>query len=140
MTTIVADARVGIMVADSYINDSVAKWEEEKIYRLDDRLVGLAGTVRQCDLAFSWLRRGAKGRGPKGDWTAIVLGPEGVSSWSYLNGSMFHSKGFFAVGSGYLPALSLLEAGHTAEEAIHYTCLVDAQSGGKLQVQYLKEN
>lgn len=140
MTTVAADARTGVMVADSMVSDGDVKTRMTKISRHGDLLVGVAGEVPDIEAWLKWFRGGQRGAGPKlTNFTALVLGPEGLRHW-HCTQEMPVECGYHAVGSGAKAALALLIAGHTCQEAVEIACEVDASSSLPVQVECLSTN
>ncbi len=139
MTTIAANFKDGIMVSDSRCTCGGTWVPTTKIYRIGEELIGIAGNVLDEQKWLKWARTGKKGPRPKLEaFTAIVLRPDGVYEIDGTGVELLIERGFHAIGSGGAPAIAVMIAGQSVEEAVRIACMVDAGSGGDLQVQRLK--
>jgi ATP-dependent protease HslVU (ClpYQ) peptidase subunit len=137
MTTVAADARKGVMVADTMVSDGDVKSKMTKIIRHGDELIGVAGELCQVEPWLKWYRSGMRGRKPRsGTFSALVLGPSGLAHYEGTDKTTVEQE-FFAIGSGGKAALALMHAGHSCQESVEVTCLVDANSSLPVQVEYL---
>lgn len=139
MTTILADARLGVMVSDSKATCGDTWVPCTKVHRVGGALIGTAGSEADIQRWLKWWGRGRRGARPDvEDFSALVLNKDGVLH--ALPGSeMRIERGFHAVGTGGNAALGALMAGADPAEAVRIACLVDANSGGEVQVFRLKE-
>lgn len=138
MTTIAADARTGVMVADSKTSDGVTKWSSQKIERIGGSLFGCAGRVSSIEKVLRWLRKSRIGKKPRvTDFIALELNSEGLFLWDSDLDPFGPGRDFHAVGSGAAPAMAALLLGCDAEKAVATACLVDDGSEGPIQVEKL---
>lgn len=140
MTTVAADARTGVMAADTMVSDGTMRTRMRKITRHNNALIGVAGDLAEIQTWLKWFKGGQKGSSPKlGNCFALVLTPEGLTYW--CGSSVIEvDEGYQAIGTGALAAQALLVAGHTCEEAVRIACEVDANSSLPIQVESLSSN
>ena len=150
MTTICV--RDNIMVSDGQMSrgDFIDSYDFEKIVSINGCLVGCAGSVASILKFRQWFADNmeaelAKQEYPfvnisfpedmiEDDFTALVLYPDGVLYEFFGAGSAMEVKQPAAIGSGMFYALSAMDAGASAEEAVKIATLRDAYSGGDIQV------
>lgn len=65
MTTIFADAKKGVMVADSRCTADGIWYPMTKVHRVDGTLLGIAGNVKEGHAWLKWFQGGKKGARPK---------------------------------------------------------------------------
>lgn len=139
MTTIAADLRSGIMVGDSKVTTAPTWFPMAKIYRWKGEIVGIAGDFKQSAEWFTWYKNGKHGSPPKLDeFEALVLRKDGLFLLACNSFEIPIERGFHAIGSGGPAATAVMLAGHDAKEAVRIACLVDAESGGDIQLLHLK--
>ena len=141
MTTIVADARKGVMVSESKCTGNGSWVPMTKIFRVNGDLFGFAGGVNERERWLKWHRAGRKGPRPKlENFEGLLLKPDGTLYELCSDGlEMLIERGFHAVGSGGSAALGAMFAGKDAREAVEIACLIDSGSGGDVCVFELKE-
>jgi hypothetical protein len=110
----------------------------KKIERIGGSLYGFAGDMGPLTAVRKWFLNNRRGKAPKGECIVLILSAEGVSYWTATDGEVPIERDWYAIGTGSIAAMALMEAGHDAAEAVRITCLVDAQSGGELQIEKLK--
>lgn len=140
MTTIAACPKLGVMVTDSNVTDTVQKWSERKVERIGDTLYGTCGDAVDGDKFYDWIRRGAKGRKPKLDETefnALALNEHGLFWFDSKLHPVPHVEAF-AIGSGAIAVRACLILGADLERAVAVACEVDAGSALPVQVYSLK--
>jgi hypothetical protein len=100
VTTICADAREGIMCADSLWTDGVSNGITKKVFRIRGDLLGGAGGSKELDVWFDLYR---KGKPLKGDDEIQVLRlrKDGkMDQWYKADGWTQVEEPFFAIGTG----------------------------------------
>lgn len=137
MTTIVADARAGIMAADSDWTDGDACGVTRKVFRIRGALVGFAGTLRDIETVRAWFRSGFKGEPPDTDVSALILRRSGISVWNSVNGELPEGHHQFAIGTGAMCARGAMAAGATCAQAVRIAIRIDANSSGRVRVYKL---
>ncbi len=141
MTTIVADARVGLMVSDSKCTGNGSWVPMTKIFRVNGDLFGFAGGVNEREKWLKWHRAGRKGPRPKLEsFEGLLLKQDGTLYELCSDGlEMLIERGFHAVGSGGPAALGAMLSGKHAKEAVEIACLIDPHTAGDVCVFNLKE-
>lgn len=140
MTTIVADARAGVMVADSRCTIGGSWVPSTKVERFQAELIGCAGSEPDIQRWRKWYLAGKRGARPKcEDFNAIILRADGVYiAWDGGH-EMLIERGYHAIGSGSDAAQGALMAGADAKGAVEIACFIDAGSGGDIRVFNLKD-
>lgn len=151
MTTIVADAAMGLMAADLMVtaNDGdIAIACETKIERVniggDHYLVGLAGLEGPGLYFMEWFKDGSWDEPPEpiydiypeDEFSCLILGPEGILvADKFCRLSPIHHR-WYAVGSGGTHAWAILEAGVGIDKAMATAIKMDPNSGFGYQVRH----
>jgi hypothetical protein len=139
MTTILADAKAGVMVCDTKCVDGNVWFPLTKVVRVGKELVGMAGDVKEGRAWLKWYQGGKKGPRPKlEDFAALSLREDGVYSVEADGLELLIERGFYAVGSGGACAMAAFMAGADAETAVRIACQIDTGSGGDVIVHRLK--
>jgi len=149
VTTIIADAKRGIMVADSRVTtySSLANYSSDKLYRHGKSIFGEQGDV-ETGLRFRrWILDGQpkKGRPVFGDgtddkFTALELAPDGLWLWDFTLNRQRLLDEVFSTGSGSMIALYCVRVlGKTLEEAIIEAAKIDIHTAEPVQVMRLDE-
>jgi hypothetical protein len=138
MTTIAADAALGVMVCDSQIADGDQKWSCVKVERINGDLYGTSGEASEGDKFYDWIRRGKRGGKPKvsDEFSALALDKTGL----YLYDAKLYPMrldGPFGIGTGGKAARALMKVGIDIERAVAVAIEVDAGSGGAVVVHHL---
>lgn len=113
MTTILADAKLGVMVADSNMTDGDRIWKVKKIHRIRGALVGLAGIMSEGQAFLRWFAAD-DGKAPEfefGGSTALVL--DGGGLFLFDENTLGLTKvpgGIESAGSGAVAAIAAYEA------------------------------
>lgn len=142
MTTVLADARLGVMVSDSSTSDpdTQLKWPTQKIFEFDDALFGVCGDSAEIDRWLAWMRSGRKGRRPRFKESSVLeLARDGLFVWDNAQHRYSAERDCHAVGGGAMAALAAVECGKTPEEAVEIACRIHHGSEGPLQIRNLKE-
>jgi ATP-dependent protease HslVU (ClpYQ) peptidase subunit len=139
MTTILADAKEGVMVCDSKMTLGSEWVPVTKVVRVGDELIGFSGVATEAERWISWYSTGQNGPKPKVDNSnALILGPKGLRVLDSSGGFINVERGFMGTGSGGMAATAAFMAGADAETAVHIACQIDANSGGDVIVHRLK--
>lgn len=142
MTTVLADAKLGVMVSDSALSDGTRVWSAKKVWRSRGHLLGFAGSTHFFKPIVDWFRSGGA---PEelpgmGDASVLVLGPNGLFLMDHNSRLPQHiESGREAIGSGAQPAMAVHEAlgWADARRAVLITCKHDASSRGPVRVYSL---
>jgi hypothetical protein len=133
VTTILADAKLGVMVSDTNMTDDDRVWHIRKVFRIRRALVATAGSVIQGEAFMEWWRKGAEAP-PDFDFddsSALVLDDHGLF---YFDDSVLGltkvSTGREAIGTGGKVALAVYEAlgWKDPAKAVRITCKYDSGS------------
>lgn len=141
MTTIIADFRLGVMVADSSITDGDRVWTDRKVYRYRGSIIGFSGDVDESIEFMRWWRGGCKAKLPRFSHSnALVLSEAGLLHFSSSCTGIPVSGGIEAIGSGGKAAICTYEAlGFTDPvAAVKLVCKHDAGSRAPVRVYRLK--
>lgn len=149
MTTVAY--RDGVIASDSRLTGKEYLWTDrcQKVFRLaDGSIVGLAGDDYNGNWLLSELRKLSKITGkktlPNGKFKgaqAILLTTRGrVFTFAYSVWDVLPHKQFpyYAIGSGSTIAMSAMDAGATAVEAVNIAKKRDVYSGGRTQKMEVK--
>lgn len=140
MTTILADAKKGVMVCDSKATFGTEWFPVKKVFSHDGELFGFAGTQSEGMRWLDWYAGGQRGKMPSiANVNIIVLGAEGGVRLVEGSGTLFSvERHFYAVGSGATAAMGAFMAGADAKKAVEIACKIDSGSGGDVVVHKLK--
>ncbi len=138
MTTIAADAKEGVMVADSMWSDGDEKGRCRKVWRFRGELYGFAGNHKDIMAAREWFKRGATGATPAGNVTALILSAKGIFTWAPPDGMFKCVEPQFAIGTGGKAARAAMLAGASCRDAVRIACKIDAESGAPARVYRLE--
>ena len=141
MTTILADFKLGVMVADSSISDGDRVWNGRKVYRHRGALIGLAGDVNEAGLFLAWWKGGCVDRPPRFTGSqALVLDAQGLTSFNTACVTEKIISGREAIGSGAKAAICTYEALAWTDPvlAVRIVCKHDSGSRAPVRVYRLK--
>jgi ATP-dependent protease HslVU (ClpYQ) peptidase subunit len=140
MTTILADAKKGVMVCDSKATFGGEWFPVKKVFRHGDELFGFAGTQSEGVRWLDWYSTGQRGKMPSiSNVSIMILGAESGVRLVEGSGSLFSvERSFYAIGSGATAARGAHMAGADAKKAVEIACKIDAGSGGDVIVHRLK--
>ncbi len=131
MTSILADARLGLMVSDSSVSDGDRVWLGRKVYRSKGCLIGFAGDVNEAEEFLSWWKKGATDKPPKFTGSqCLILSASGLVSYNVSTTPERITRGIEAIGSGAKAAMCAYEALNfeDPQRAIAIVCKHDAGS------------
>ncbi len=141
MTTVLADARLGVMVADSNISDGDRKWARQKVFRAGPELIGLAGIWTECLQLRDWYMGGSEGKPPKlSNASMLILSREGLVLVDQELVPQRVESGREAIGSGAKAAMCAYEAlgWKDPRRAVQIVCRHDAASRAPVRAYNLK--
>lgn len=154
MTTIVVDQEMGYMAADRMITSNDGEYAipcKTKIFSVeiggDQYLVGLAGLESPGQIFLDWFEYGdwdeppepMTGLDPDDDFSAIILGPEGVDVADKFMRLTPIDHRWYALGTGGPIAWAILEAGCGIQKAMETAVRLDPSSGFGFQIHRLGE-
>jgi ATP-dependent protease HslVU (ClpYQ) peptidase subunit len=138
VTTIIADAKLGVMVSDSHWSDGDEVGPARKVWRYRGVLVGMAGSMSHIREVRAWFRKGCRGRATGGDVTAICLSTRGVEVWTPIDGFL-PMPDQWAIGTGGKAARAALMAGASPVKAMAITKLIDSTTSGPTRTYKLRK-
>ena len=130
MTTILCDARHGLMVSDSSISDGDRIWIGRKVYRWRGSLIGFAGDCNEAEEFLRWHKSGV-GKPPKFTGSqALILSASGLCAYNVSTTPEPVKRGIEAIGSGAKAAMCAYEAlgFEDPQRAVAIVCRHDAGS------------
>lgn len=139
MTTILADAKLGLMVSDSNVSDGITVSCMRKVFRVNGALVGMAGAVSEFEAFLGWYRAGMPSPAPQiSSVSALILSKHGLVHFAARSPTRSQS-GIEAVGTGAMAALAAYEAlGHQdPAKAVRIVCRHDNGSRGPVRTYKL---
>ena len=129
MSTVLADFRSGVMVADTGASDGDRQWPDtRKVWRVRNCLLGFAGNYDEITDFLSWKRGGAK---PKfNNSFCLELSPKGLWLYDKSPTAVPVESGREAIGSGAKGAMCAYEAlgWERPRKAVQIACRYDALS------------
>lgn len=131
MTSILADARLGFMAADSSISDGDRVWLGRKVWRIKGALIGFAGDCDEAQGFLAWWRGGCVAKTPHfGKSYALVLQASGLLYFGLSCIPQPVKSGIEAIGSGSKAAICAYEAlgFDNIKRAVALACKHDAGS------------
>lgn len=128
MTTILADFRLGVMVADSSVTDDDRVWVGRKVHRHKGVLYGFSGLLLEGEAFLAWVRGG-----PKPTFSGSSCLMMDGSGLYLFNGTLKIEKvrrGIEAIGSGAKAVICAYEALAWTDpvKAVKIVCKHDADS------------
>lgn len=140
MTTILADAKKGVMVCDSKATFNGEWFPVKKVFEHGGELFGFAGTQSEGIRWLDWYSNGQRGKMPSiSNVLIIILSKDEGVRLVEGSGTLFSvERHFYAIGSGSTAAMGAYMAGADAKKAVEIACRIDAGSGGDVVVHRLK--
>lgn len=149
MTTVVADVKRGIIVADTRVTTygDMTQYAAEKLYRADGSIFGEAGDVENGLKFRRWILDGQPKRGKPSfahgtdsKFSVLEIDKHGLWLWDYTVVRQRMMEEIFAIGSGHEIALYAIRVlGKTAEEAIEEAAKIDIHTALPIQTIHLRE-
>ena len=138
MTTVLADAKLGVMVSDSNFTDDDRVWLGRKVFRVKGNLVGVAGSVKEWSRVLDWMRKGGK-EPAFGNCSLLVLSDKGLHLYTSPKPEKIES-GIDAIGTGAKATMCAYEAlGFVnPRRAVSIVCKHDAGSRSPVRVYRLR--
>ncbi len=143
MTTILADYKLGLMVADSNATDGDRVWKIKKVHRIKGALIGLAGVMSEGQAFLEWYRGDIEKKAPVfefGESTALVLDEFGLFYFDMNTlGLTKVPGGIESAGSGSVAAICAYEALGFKDptRAVRIACKHDNGSRGPVRTYKL---
>lgn len=136
MTTIAADATLGLMAADSHWTDEDERGPVRKVYRINGALVGFAGALASVAEARAWMA-GKRPKPPASDVSALILSGSRLCAWTPIDGYVDVPKRY-AIGTGGKAARAAMLAGASCARAVAIAREVDANTSGRTRIYKLR--
>lgn len=131
MTTLAYDGKT--LAADRQLTLGGTPMPLRKIFRHNDELIGLSGSVQESLLFLEWYRNGGVSAGDKpklsDDFSALVITDGKIMRYEALLMPWQIDLPFWAAGSGADYALGAMAAGKSAVEAVEIAIRFDTSSG-----------
>jgi ATP-dependent protease HslVU (ClpYQ) peptidase subunit len=144
MTTILADANLGVMVSDTQVLSGDRKFtKQRKVFRVRNFLVGIAGDSRVYLRALDALKKGEPLQqsmwGEDMDTSFLVLSPEGLFHFAGGPTPERVATGIEAIGSGASAAMAAYEAmsWQNPRRAVSLAVKYDTHSGAPVRQYHL---
>lgn len=128
MTTILADFRLGVMVADSSVTDDDRVWVGRKVYRHKGAIYGFSGMVLEADAFLKWVKGGPKPAFSNS--SCLMMSQGGLWVFNGTTKSEKVQRGIEAIGTGAKAAICAYEALAWTDPvmAVRIVCKHDADS------------
>lgn len=141
MTTIVVSQRQKIMVSDSVATGGGPPILVSKIYEVDGKLVGFAGSAAHGLKFIEWLRHGTVPiyayEKEENTFDALVLSHDGLVYYDKELVALEIHDDITAIGSGCEYAIGAIDAGATLKRAVEIAAGRDTYSGLPVVVKKL---
>lgn len=140
MTTIIADAKLGLMVSDSNVTDDDRQWSGRKVWRIKGALVATAGDAEEGRKFLAWYRAGGTGKtGWKGMYALILTPGKLLYVGDECTLPETIRSGREAIGTGAKAAMCAYEAlgWQDPKRAVQIVCRHDAGSRTPVRVYRL---
>lgn len=123
------------MACDGRLSDDTTKFSDSccKVHRIGQYLVGFAGGVSDCMALITWMQGGCEGKQPRAPTAElIIVGKDGRVLTSEGGKPPFEIDAPAAIGSGSDHAVTALDLGCTAADAVRAAMKRDVKSGGRV--------
>lgn len=140
MTTILADAKLGLMASDSNISADDRVWCGRKVWRVNGALLGFSGNIDESSDFIAWWRGGCHGRHSHfTNSECLALLPGMLLHFIGANPPSTVKTGIEAIGSGGKAAVCTYEAlGYqNPRRAVAIVCRNDSGSRPPVRVYKL---
>jgi hypothetical protein len=138
MTTVLADARLGVMLSDSSLSDDDRVWSGRKVFRHKGALYGFAGATDEIVEFMAWVKGGKLPRFAHSD--CLVLSNAGLAHYNHSTTPQSVSGGIEAIGTGAKAAMCAYEALSFTfpDRAVKIVCRHDSASRTPVRTYRLK--
>lgn len=129
------------MAGDSRVSGGGAIYYTDKIFRIGESLVGVAGEAKATTKFLAWFRtecpptdeRLAADDDGEVDFLGLVLNSRGLFLYTDLcEPDHLHNK-FYAIGTGGMAAMAAMKHGLSPEKAVREAMEFDEKTGGKVK-------
>ncbi len=142
MTTILADTKLRVMVADSNFSDGDLRGPMRKVWRVRGGMVGLAGNLEMMAPFILWIREGMPEPAPRlREFSALWLSDQGLLWFANSAMPIVVQGRCHAIGTGATAAMAAHEALDftDARRAVLIACKHDSGSRPPVRQYRLKE-
>lgn len=135
------------MAADTKVTDDGRLYYTSKLFIIGTDIVGVAGDVQRTNKFLAWMRLGQPKEGGSvmdgedASFQGLVLNRNGL--YVYMDTcepDKLHDQ-FFAIGSGCSAALAVMmkPINYDPKRAVAHAAKVDPDTGGKIEVMWVKD-
>lgn len=138
MTTVLADFRLGTLVADSSVSDEDRVWSQKKVVRYRGVLYAFSGNIEDHIAFMAWVKGG---KTPKfANAECLMLSAKGLVHFNNSITPQPVEKGVEAIGSGAKAAMCAYEAlgWKDPARAVKIVCKHDAGSRTPVRTYRIK--
>ena len=125
------------MAADSQSEWFYVEQCNQKIFRVNGMLVGVAGQLGDAIKFRNWLKNGGDRPVITEKFSAIVVKNKKVLQYDACLEPM-KTEGYAAVGSGACFAIAAMDCGKSAKEALEIARKRDSGTGGRIRMMRIK--
>jgi hypothetical protein len=129
MTTIATDGKS--IACDSYLTDNTIS-EVQKIFKVHNGYIGVAGTYVSCVQFVNWLINDDNEEPDPEGVTALLLTKDGVYCYEESLTPYKLSGKYHAIGSGEQAALAAMMCGKSPGQAVKIASKIDPATGGPI--------
>lgn len=137
MTTVLADARHGIMLSDSSISDGDRVWIGRKVVRCSGELFGFSGDCDEAVQFMAWWKSGQSSKLPHfRNSCCLRLSPTGLFHYDHGITPQKVPSGIESIGTGAKAAIAAYDAlGFTnPRRVLALACKYDANSRAPVRI------
>lgn len=133
MTTIACNHKM--MAADSQTCDGGISGKAVKIFRVNDDIIGFAGSLGQGMKFVAWYGDRNKEAPSLSDSNILILKHDGsIEQWDESMMPLVVKDKFYAIGSGSHFAMGAMYAGKNPKQSVEIAIKLDVDSGGPVKV------
>ena len=137
MTTVIGDARLGVIVADSRVSDGDRVWSDRKVFRYQEKLYGFAGQVSEMFAFMTWIKGGPEVEFENS--SCLMLSTSGLFIYDNSLTPQKVRRGIESIGSGAKAAMCAYKALGFSDpaKAVRIVCKHDSSSSTPVRVHKL---
>ena len=105
------------------------------MFRVGKAIIGIAGNVEHAMVFVDWYgdrKKREPDRHNECDWEALVLTAKGVEYWGSSLRPIKDGSGYAAIGSGSPHAITAMDCGKSAVQAVQMAAKRDPATGGRV--------
>jgi hypothetical protein len=135
------------MAGDRKCSDNGTTYYATKVFRIEHNIVGVAGDAHRTNKFLAWVRAGQPKDAPSimdGDapeFRALLLNRNGLFIYTdTVEPDKLHNA-FHAIGTGADNAISVMHGpvNFSPDEAVKHAARIDENTGGKIDVLWVKD-